>query len=174
MSEFSGESLPLAELRDPTLRRVYDYWCLIRGERELPSRQDISPEDMRVYLSRVMLIDVSYQPLDFVYRVFGSGIAQAAGKDYTGKSVRQLEPAEFASLVWRQYLDVVNERKPCLHGIRLSAGARFLRYHRLTLPLSGNGLAVDKLLAVSIEDGKFWRSFRDTKAVRRNRTGTSG
>ena len=148
MSEFTGESLPLTELRDPALRKVYYYWCLIKGERELPSRKDIAPEEMKVYLSRVMLIDVSYQPLDFVYRVFGSGIAQAAGKDYTGKSVRQLEPADFAGLIWRQYLDVVNQRKPCLHGIRLAAGARLLRYHRLTLPLSGDGAVVDKLLAV--------------------------
>jgi len=174
MSEFTGESLPLAELRDPALRKVYDYWCLIRGERELPSRKDISPEDMKVYLSRVMLIDVSYRPLDFVYRVFGSGIAQAAGKDYTGKSVRHLDPAEFAALIWRQYTEVVNERKPCLHGIKLSAGSRLLRYHRLTLPLSGDGVVIDKLLAVSIEDGKFWAGFRDGKSVRANRTGTSG
>ena len=174
MSEFTGESLPLTELRDPTLRNVYDYWCLSRHDRELPSRSDISPEDMKVYLSRVMLIDVSYQPLDFVYRVFGSGIVDAARKDYTGKSIRELEPADFAALIWRQYLEVVTERKPCLHGVKLSAGGRFLRYHRLTLPLSSDGLVVDKLLAVSIEDGKFWESFRDANVAQANRTGTPG
>ena len=174
MNDFTGESLPLAELRDATLRSVYDYWCRIRGERELPARGDISPQDTAVYLARVMLIDVSHQPLDFVYRVFGSGIARAAGKDYTGKSVRQLEPAEFAGLIWRQYLDVVNQRTPCLHGIMLSAGARFLRYQRLTLPLSSDGAVVDKLLAVSIEDRKFWDSFRDAKPAGAKRTGTAG
>jgi hypothetical protein len=174
MSDFTGESLPLTELRDPTLRTVYDYWCRIRGERELPARGDISPQDMTAYLSRVMLIDVSRQPLDFVYRVFGSGIARATGKDYTGKSVGQLEPPAFAALIWRQYLEVVNERKPCLHGVRLSAGARFLRYQRLTLPLSADGAVIDKLLAVSIEDKKFWESFRAAKHGHAPRTGTAG
>jgi hypothetical protein len=154
MDQFAGESVPLTELRHPMLREAYDYWRLSRGERELPSRKDISPECMKVYLSRVMLIDVSYQPLNFVYRVFGSGIAWAHGKEYTGKSVRQLEPAEFAKLVWDQYLQVVNERRPCLHGVIFSAEERYNKYHRLTLPLSGDGSVIDKLLAISIEDGK--------------------
>ena len=99
MNQFTGESLPLTDLRHPLLCNVYDYWCLRKGDRELPSRKDISPEDMKDYLARAMLIDVSYQPLDFVYRVFGSGIARAHGKDYTGKSVSQLEPLEFSRLV---------------------------------------------------------------------------
>jgi hypothetical protein len=174
MNEFSGETLPPSELRHPLLRTAYDYWCLIKGEREFPSRQDITPEGMKLYLSRVMLIDVSYKPLDFVYRVYGSGIAQASGKDFTGKSVRQLEPPAFAALIWRQYLEVVNQRKPCLHAIQLSAGSRFTKYHRLTLPLSTDGLAIDKLLAVSIEDGKFWEGVRDAKPARAPRTGTAG
>jgi hypothetical protein len=174
MEELTGERLPLTELRHPVLRSAYDYWILKKGDRELPSRKDISPEEMKAYLSIVMLIDVSYEPLDFVYRVFGSGIAQAHGKDYTGKSVRLLEPAEFSRLVWHQYLDAVNEKKPCLHGIMFSSEARHEKYHRLTLPLSSDGLIIDKLLAVSIEDGKFWKAIGEAKVVGAIRTGTSG
>jgi len=173
MNQFTGESLALTELRHPLLRNAYDYWCLKKGERELPSRKDISPEDMKTYLANVMLIDVSHDPLDFVYRVFGSGVGRAQGKDYTGKSVRHLEPAEFSALVWHQYLDVVNRRTPCLHGVVFSSEAKYEKYHRVTLPLSSDGLIIDKLLAVSIEDGKFWENVRDTKIVRSDRTGTS-
>ena len=53
--------------------------------------KDIFPGGMKAYLSRVMLIDASHDPLDFVYRVLGSTIAQAQGKEYPGKSVHQLE-----------------------------------------------------------------------------------
>jgi len=87
-----------------------------------------------------MLIDVSYQPLGFVYRVCGSGIARAHSKDYAGKSVSQLEPLEFSRLVWQQYLDVVNGREPRLHGVTFSSKARYEKYQRLTLPLSSDGL----------------------------------
>src|SRR5207244_6442083 len=108
-----------------------------------------------VYLSNVMLIDVSYDPLDFVYRVFGSGIARVHGKDYTGKSVHQLEPTEFSRLAWHQYLDVVNERKPRLHGVTFSSEARYEKYHRLTLLLLSDGLCIDMMLAVSSEVERF-------------------
>jgi hypothetical protein len=174
MNEFTGENLPLTELQHPMLRTAYDYWFLKKGDRELPSRKDISPEEMKAYLANVMLIDVSYDPLDFVYRVFGSGVGRAQGKDYTGKSVRHLEPAEFSSLVWHQYLEAVSRRTPCLHRVVFSSEAKYEKYQRVTLPLSSDGVIVDKLLAVSIEDGKFWENIRDPKVVSANRTGTTG
>jgi hypothetical protein len=165
MNEFTGENLSLTELQHPMLRSAYDYWLLKKGNRELPSRKDISPEDMKVYLANVMLIDVSYDPLDFVYRVFGSGVGRAQGKDYTGKSVRHLEPAEFSNLVWHQYLDAVTRRTPCLHRVVFSSEAKYEKYQRVTLPLSSDGVIVDKLLAVSIEDGKFWENIRQVPEV---------
>lgn len=174
MNEFTGESLPLTELRHPVLCDAYDYWRLRKGDRAFPSRKDIEPEDMKVYLANVMLIDVSYEPLDFVYRVFGSGIARSHGKDYTGKSVRELEPGEFSKLVWQQYLDAVNEKKPCLQGIIFEAGAKYYKYQRLILPLSSDGSTIDKLLTVSIEDGKFWEAVSDANVVGAIRTSTSG
>ena len=161
MHAFSGESLALAEMRDPVLREVYDYWCRTRGERTMPSRKDIAPEDMRSYLSHVMLIDVSHDSLGFVYRVFGTDIARAHGKEYTGKSVRQLQPAGFADLVWQQYLEVVEAKAPRLHAVQLEADGRHEKYQRLTLPLSSDGAIVDKLLAVSIEDGTFWKPIKE-------------
>jgi hypothetical protein len=156
--KFSGESLPLTELRHAVLREAYDYWCGKRGGgRAMPSRQDIAPEEMKSYLPRVMLIDVRREPLDFVYRVFGSVIARAHGREYTGKSARELEPAGFADLIWRQYLEVVDAKAPRLHAIQLESGGKYMNYQRLTLPLSSDGETVDKLLAVSIEDGSFWK-----------------
>ena len=158
MAEFSGESLPLAEMRDPLLREAYDYWRGKCDGRTMPSRRDIAPEDMRAFLTHVMLIDVHREPLDFVYRVFGTGIADTYGKEYTGKSARLLEPAGFAELVWQQYLEVVESKAPRLHAVQRASGARHEKYQRLTLPLSTDGAAVDKLLAVSIEDSAFWKN----------------
>jgi len=171
MNQFTGESLPLTDLQHPILCNVHEYWRQSRRGRELPSRKDISPEDMRTYLSNVMLIDVSYRPLDFVYRVFGTEIARAYRKDYTGKSVRQLEPGAFAKVVWQQYLDVVSERRPCLHGIIFASDARYGKYQRLTLPLSSDGLLINKLLAVSIEDREFWETTGARRAVRQGTVG---
>lgn len=151
MNQFTGQSLPLTELRHPALRSAYEYWCLKKGNKVFPSRQDISPEEMKPYLANAMLIDVSYEPFDFVFRVYGTEIVRATGKEQTGKSVLSLEPPEFAALVFSHYLEAVKERRPCLHGIIFAPH----RYHRLTLPLSSDGQTIDKLLAISIEDRKF-------------------
>jgi hypothetical protein len=155
--KFSGESLALAELRHPVLREAYHYWCGKCDGRTMPSRQDIAPEEMKSYLPRVMLIDVQSEPRDFIYRVFGSVIAAAHGKEYTGKSARTLEPPGFAELIWQQYLDVVEAKAPRLHAIHLASGGKYMNYQRLTMPLASDGETVDKLLAVSIEDGTFWK-----------------
>jgi hypothetical protein len=174
INQFTGESLPLSELRHSMLSEVYDYWRLKKGDREFPSRKDIAPEDMKAYLGKLMLIDVSYRPLDFFYRVFGSEIARSHGKDYTRQSICQIQPSEFGKLVWEQYLDAVNGRKPCLHRVTLDVGGKFEKYHRVTLPLSSDGVVIDKLLAVSLQDKKFWQNVRDTKGGSAERTGTSG
>ena len=171
MHQFTGESLPLTELRHPALRSAYEYWCLKKGSRTFPSRKDISPEEMKPYLANVMLIDVLYEPFDFIFRVYGSEIARATGKDHTGKSVHSLEPPEFATLIFEHYREAVEERKPRLHGIIFELHKK---YHRVTLPLSSDGLRIDKLLAVSIEDRKFWETTGDAKVADANRTGTTG
>jgi hypothetical protein len=161
---FTGEILQLTELDHPVLRDAYAYWSRKKADRVFPSRKDICPGDMRRYLPRVMLVDVAYEPINFVYRVFGSGVAQAYGREFTGKSVRELEPADFAGLIWDQYLDAVKRREPCLHAVSFASQGKYLKYQRLTLPLSSDGSVIDKLLAVSIEDGKFWKSVGDAKA----------
>ena len=123
-----------------------------------PSRDDISPEGMKSFLSKVMLIDVCHSPLDFTYRVFGTGIAGAHGKDFTGKSVRNLDPPAFADLIWRQYAEVLETGDAVLHRVRLFTGDQSLNYHRITMPLSTDGSTIDRLLAVSVESWDFWKA----------------
>jgi hypothetical protein len=110
-----------------------------------------------------MLIDVLYEPLDFIYRVFGTGIATAHRKDFTGKSVREIEPSEFSDVIWKQYSEVLENKGPLLHGVTFVTDERYLKYFRLTLPLSSKGVVIDQLLAVSIEDGRFWEAVDNTE-----------
>ncbi len=156
MRRFVGKRLPIETLQQPALCLAFAYWREKRGDRTFPSRKDIAPEEMRTYLANVMLVEVARQPLDFVYRVFGSGIAAAHGEDYTNKSVRDLQPPEFAALIWDQYADVLEKETPQLHGVVFQTESQYHEYQRLTLPLSSNGVTIDKLLAVSIEDRDFW------------------
>jgi hypothetical protein len=153
-----GETLPLDSLPNGDLRQAYEYWCAQKGARAFPSRSDISPEGMKSFLAKTMLIDVRSSSLDFIFRVFGTGIVAAHGKDFTGKSVRDLDPAAFAELIWRQYSEVLDIGDAVLHRVRLSARDRYLNYHRITMPLSTDGSTIDRLLAVSVESRDFWKA----------------
>jgi hypothetical protein len=153
-----GETLALDSLPDGELRQAYAYWRAQKGAKKFPSRHDISPEGMKPFLSKVMLIDVCHSPLDFIYRVFGTSIVTAHGKDFTGKSVRDLDPPAFAELIWRQYSEVLSIGDAVPHRVRLFAGNQNLNYYRVTMPLSTDGTTIDMLLAVSVESRDFWKA----------------
>lgn len=138
-------------LRDPNypdLLHALDYWELRRGPRFAPARADIEPLDLVRVLPRVMLADVTYDPLDFRYRLSGTGIARIHGSEPTGLRPRDLEPAEYGSLIDRHYRQCVSERRPMLHLILLDARHRSRAYARLLLPLSNDGERVTMLMAI--------------------------
>jgi hypothetical protein len=154
--KFVGSALDLGEATQIELIQALEYWELKRGPRPFPSRQDLLPQEMKPFLSHVMLIDVQQDPPDFVYRIYGTSISLPTGKDYTRLSVRNIKPADFSDLVWRQYSEVVEAREPKLHCVCYVDGASQRRYLRVTMPLSSDGSTVDKLFAVSMENAQFW------------------
>jgi len=155
---FSGLRLPLAGIKSPKLLWVYDYWHACRGDFEMPARSNLQPEQMRPVLGNVMLVDVIDDPLDLRYSLFGSNIAASHGHDYTGQSVRDLMPAQFAEVIWAQYTEVIEAQHPLVHRIIFENDFRSSNYERITLPLSADGERVDKLLAVSEFESRFWQS----------------
>lgn len=138
------------ELRDPLypdLEEVLDYWDQKRGGRFAPSRADIQPDLTRV-LPRIMLADVLSDPLDFRYRLSGTGIANVHGTELTGLRPRDLEPADYGNLIDQHYRQCVMERRPLLHLIILDSLHRSRAYARLLLPLSSDSETVNMLVAV--------------------------
>ena len=62
----------------------------------------------------VMLVDVLRQPLDFRYRLIGTGIAARARHDHTGCRFSDLSRAGSDSVVWKDRMAVVQTRAPKL------------------------------------------------------------
>lgn len=157
MLQFFGETLsPDGVVLQEELQQAYDYWRAKKGAAAFPARTDLHPEEMKPFLARVMLIEVRGEPRDFVYKVYGTGVALPSGRDFTQHSVRELTPPDFAALIWRQYNEVVERRCALLHRVGLDDPAREMSYLRLTAPLSSDGATIDKLFAVSMEDQAFW------------------
>ncbi|WP_157845997.1 PAS domain-containing protein [Kiloniella litopenaei] len=72
-----------------SIRAFYKYWDSKRQGRQMPSRADLDPIEMKEFLSSIILVDVKRQPLDFVYRLVGTKEVDARGFDPTGRSVSE-------------------------------------------------------------------------------------
>jgi hypothetical protein len=138
--------------RYPDLQRVLAYWQRKRGGRLAPSRTDIDPAELVAVLPRIMLADVLSDPLDFRYRLSGTGIRNIHGNDMTGRSPRTLEPPAYGALIFAHYCEAVRRREPLLHLIVLDAYQRSRSYARLLLPLSSDGEHITMLMAVDSKE----------------------
>jgi hypothetical protein len=132
---------------DERLLSLYRYWSDKRRGRSMPARADLKVPELRPWLGYVNLVEVSRDPLDFRYRVFGTHIAEAIGIDLTGESISQ-NPNGVAEL--RQGYEEVVERKAPLYQVHEMAGFKgAFRHHRILLPLSDDDETVNMVLVLS-------------------------
>lgn len=143
------ERLPLSALSDKSMRAVLAYWESKRGDREMPPRAAIRPEEIGGALGRVNLIDVTHDPLRFRFRLIGTHVVQSFGLDPTGLTVDELSPPDYAELLIRHFTEAVAAREPVLHVMRFLEIRQTHEMHRLSLPLSDDGGHVDMLMTVS-------------------------
>jgi hypothetical protein len=152
--------------RYPDIDVVLAYWRAKKGDRTFPSRADIDPMDFARVLPRVMMAEVSYDPLEFRYRVAGTGLFAMHGQELTGKLARELEPPEFGALIHRHYAEVVARRAPVLHLIELTVDYLATSYARLILPLSSDGQVIDRLMTCEAHENhahELQKFFEETK-----------
>jgi len=133
--------------------QAFAYWRGRAVQRAMPSRADIDPIDLVEALPRIMLVDViPAAPVDFRYRLSGTGICEVHGANHTHKRPRDLMPPAFGELIHEHYCAAVQRRAPLLHLIVLDTDDRELSYARLLLPLSEDGTAVTMLMAVDSKE----------------------
>jgi hypothetical protein len=133
---------------DADLKFALDYWFRKRAGRLAPRRADIDPADIAPLLPRVMLVDVSTDPIDFRFRLAGTGLFKIHGEELTKKRAQDLEPAAYGALIHRHYCDALARRAPVAHRVQIECETRRSAYLRIILPLSEDGAAINRLLTV--------------------------
>ena len=145
--EFWVRMDPQLNCRDPELREILNYWDGKRGGRELPSRADIDPLELRRHLGNVILIDVEHAPFRLRYRLIGTRITALMGRDSTGKYYDEIYDPSLLSSIYRSFEWILEHRKPLrTHGEAFYADRNFYEYETLNLPLSSDGAVIDKVL----------------------------
>lgn len=140
-------SLQALERCGPKAVALYQYWNARRGIRTMPTRADVDPLEMRQWLPRITLVDVSPDATQFTYRLVGTQIVDLFGADPTGQPIESAWPERETAPLLEAYREVAATRAPVfceqtcewLSDQAPSAWA-------MRLPLSADGQRVDMVL----------------------------
>jgi hypothetical protein len=133
---------------DSDLKLAFEYWRLKCGGRLAPTRADIDPVDIAPLLPRVTLVDVGTDPVDFRFRLAGTGLFKIHGAELTNKRALDLDPPAYGALIHRLYCDALARRAPIAHRLVIECQTRRSAYLRIILPLSEDNQAISRLMTV--------------------------
>jgi len=101
---------------------------------------------------------VAGAPPQFRYRLHGVNLAERMGLDMTGKFVSDLPSVPYREEVTERLRRVVAERRPIAMTSQWIADGRTIDYEVIWLPLSTDGLHIDRLLGgVAVIDARALR-----------------
>jgi hypothetical protein len=139
----------------PKIRALYLYWAERRRARAMPGRADLDPMEIPKLLPYVFLIDVAAEdPTRLTYRVFGTGLVELFGYDFTGDPVGNGTLPEHLPEMRARYEHIIRERVPYFHRTRLRDRRNdFTDVERIILPLSRDGTHVDQIIGMTVPLG---------------------
>jgi hypothetical protein len=153
----------------PQLAAIREYWSRQRGGRAMPSRRDVVPSDLKVYLPYILIADVVEHGRDFRYRLVGGRIQGYFPVNPTGKLMSQtLVP--FGAETVQQTIDVYHRVASKRVSVRIrGAGAYYAQepklFDALLTPLSDDGADANMIL------GTFLFEWDTNKEFAPSRTG---
>ena len=113
----------------------------------MPARADFLPHILSDHLGWIALLDVERSPLRFRYRLVGTGITQAVGRDSTGRYLDELYEPDIYEIAASGFRRVVETQRPVrVQGKLEQVDKGFMRYEALELPLSDDGVEVNMVM----------------------------
>lgn len=135
----------------PMLIEGRRWWERARGDRAMPGRQDFDPvKAPPAMLPHILLADVVWTPrLRFRYRLIGTHITQAMGRDSTGRWFDDLYNEYEYGTVTASIMRAIETGRPVSTLARAPADERsFLRIEAVDMPLAANGKDVDMIMSL--------------------------
>jgi hypothetical protein len=131
---------------DPILAGALAYWQAKRGNRSMPSRRDIDPVEVPKLLPNLQLIEMVAGGR-WRYRLIGTALVEAFGRDYTGQFPDELFDAPRARSIIETHNAVREARQPMfLRSRYITTKDVDIVANRLYLPLSDDDREVNMIL----------------------------
>lgn len=142
----------LAEAQSDGIRDLIRNWLAIHPGDRLPGRQHFDPLAIPRLLKNVILTEVERDPYRFRVRVVGTVIADAFGRDFTGKYMDEVFEGHAESLSHSVRVEVVETGMPHLRPAAPGTfkGMDIAPLEGVHLPLAADGVTVDHVLSMFV------------------------
>jgi len=135
---------------DPILGSALAFWLEKRAGRAMPCKRDIDPVEVppRI-LPNLQIIDVINGGARFRYRLIGTALADAFGRDFSGRYPDEMFPDDRLAYILCIYRTVCRSKAPLFSRNKYHTTKNIdLVASRVYLPLSDDGVNVHHILGV--------------------------
>ena len=134
--------------RSDRVRQIYEYWESKPDHGSLPSRADIEPLEVPRLLPYIGLVDVVEPgPPRLRYRLLGTHITQALGRDSTGLYFEDVYRGGMLTDLVETFERIIRLKKPIRYDGDASFGDEaYMSLEVVHMPLSSDGETVDMIL----------------------------
>jgi hypothetical protein len=126
----------------------FRYWQSKRNGRPIPARCDFDPLlEVPALVRFMMLKDVQREPLDFRYRLVGTGLRNHMTTDWTGKWMSDVEYQRPPSTIWDYHKQVAETAAPLfIKPNYVGPHKDYLFIEAVMLPLGTDHRQVDMIM----------------------------
>ena len=127
------------------------YWETLRGDQFAPSWSAFDWSEIPTRcIPNFTVVDIFPDPLDFIYRFWGTNLAQGQKQEMTGHSVRALKPSEEGESIFNQFAEVREARAPVVFRSSVTGWLQVeLAGISLRMPFSNDGESVTHIVSYS-------------------------
>lgn len=159
------------QLEEPKLVFLLEHWQqLATAQGRIPDRSAVDVLDLVPAIGNLMLLEVEREGFDAIYRVYGTVVADRAGRDWTGYRVSEMNriTGTPAALLYRACYRAVYRRPAPLYSEHASASwLSVYTWRRLILPLSDGDTPCARYLVGNLPVGQRTLSERELEAQQR-------
>ena len=140
---------PDPQILPPDYLDLLAYWESRRDGRIAPHWNNFHLDKISLSVLQVSaVLDVLHDPLDFVYRFWGTSKTLQMGYDLTGKSVRNVKPQESAEKLFAEFEAFLTRKSPTVFVTRMMEQEDKSEYIYFRLPLSSDDRTIDHIFSV--------------------------
>lgn len=134
-----------SRLEDEKLREIYDLWKQAHQNGKLPRQNDLDLMSFPRLAPNCFIVDIE-PDRRFRYRFLGTSIDRHIGRSLTGRLFNEVRDGQLLSTLDELFGGVADKQRPGYAITRMpTEESTFTINHRLVLPLSDDGMVVNKL-----------------------------